>query len=79
MPIEEVNKTLGLDLIDPYYDTIADYILGQLGRIAKVGDTIDVDGIRLRVEAMDGKRMARVWFYPQADRAFQIESSPYEN
>jgi CBS domain containing-hemolysin-like protein len=78
MPIEEVNQTLGLDLIDPYYDTIAGYMLGRLCRIAKVGDTVDVDGIRLRVEAMDGKRVARVWFYPQAGRELKIETSPHD-
>jgi CBS domain containing-hemolysin-like protein len=75
MPIEEVNETFELQLVDPYYDTIAGYMLGRLGRIAKVGDTVDVDGIRLRVEALDGKRVARVWFYPLSGKAQQVESS----
>lgn len=75
MPIEEVNETFGLHLIDPNYDTIAGYILGHLGRIAKVGDTVDVDGVRFRVETLDGKRVARVWLYPLASKASQTESS----
>jgi len=58
--IEEVNEQLGLDLQDPNYDTIAGYALGKLGRIPKVNDVVDADGVRLRVEAMDGLRIARL-------------------
>lgn len=62
--IEEVNDHFEMDLSDPDYDTIAGYILGRLGRMAKVGDVIAVDGTRLRVEAMDGNRIARVSLIP---------------
>jgi CBS domain containing-hemolysin-like protein len=58
--IEEVNEHFDLKLDDPNYDTIAGYILGHLERLAKVGDSIQVDGVRLRVEAMDGFRIARI-------------------
>ena len=63
--IQEINERFELTLEDPYYDTLAGYMLGRLGRLAKVGDTVVVDGVRLRVEAMDGRRIARVWLYPQ--------------
>ncbi len=62
--IEEVNQHFELDLEDPDYDTIAGYVLGRLGRLAKVGDVVRIDGTRLRVEAMDGKRIARVSLIP---------------
>ena len=62
--IEEVNEHFGLELADPDYDTIAGYLLGRLGRLAKVGDTVRIDGTRLRVEAMDGKRIDRVSLIP---------------
>lgn len=58
--IETVNETLALDLKDEYYDTIAGFVLGRLGRMAKVGDVVEADGLRLRVEALDGLRIARV-------------------
>ncbi len=58
--IEEVNEHFNLDLYDPNYDTIAGYILGHLERLAQVGDSIQVDGVRLRVEAMDGFRIAHI-------------------
>jgi CBS domain containing-hemolysin-like protein len=62
--IEQVNEQFDLRLQDPYYDTVAGFIIGKLGRLARVGDTVHSDGVRLRVVAMDGKRIARVWIYP---------------
>ena len=58
--IEEVNEHLGLDLQDPNYDTIAGYVLGKLGRIPRLHDVVESDGVRLRVEAMDGLRISRL-------------------
>jgi putative hemolysin len=58
--IEDVNEQLGLDLHNPNYDTIAGYVLGRLGRIPRVGDVVEKDGIVLRVLAMDHLRIASV-------------------
>ena len=58
--IEEVNEALGINLDDPNYDTIAGYVLGRLGKIPKVGDQVEVDGIRLKVKSMDGMRIERL-------------------
>lgn len=62
--IDEVNEHFDLELSDPDYDTIAGFVLGGLGRMAKVGDSIVIDSTRLRVEAMDGRRIARVSLTP---------------
>jgi CBS domain containing-hemolysin-like protein len=58
--IEEVNEELGLNLADPNYDTIAGYVLGKLDRIARTGDIVEGDGIRLKVESMDGLRINQI-------------------
>jgi CBS domain containing-hemolysin-like protein len=58
--IAEVNDALGIQLDDPHYDTIAGYMLGKLGHIPDVGDTIEVDGVRIKVESMDGMRIERL-------------------
>jgi CBS domain containing-hemolysin-like protein len=58
--IEEVNEHFNLKLEDPHYDTIAGYILGKLERLAQVGDVVVTDGVRLRVEELDGFRIARI-------------------
>jgi CBS domain containing-hemolysin-like protein len=58
--IEVVNEQLGLNLQDPDYDTIAGYVLGKLGRIPHLQDIVEANGVRLRVEEMDGLRIARL-------------------
>jgi len=58
--IEDVNSFFNLSLRDENYDTIAGFVLGRLGRMAKVGDTVEADGAKLKVEALDGLRIARL-------------------
>ncbi len=60
--IEEINDHLTLSLDDPNYDTIAGYLIGKLGRIAKVGDVYDDQdhGISMKVESMDRLRIDRI-------------------
>ncbi|TPJ28690.1 hypothetical protein FJ437_34060, partial [Mesorhizobium sp. B2-6-6] len=49
------------------YETVGGYILARLGRLAEVGDVVDVDGGVLTVERMDGRRIERVRFDPAAE------------
>jgi len=58
--VEDVNEQLGLKLVEPYYDTIAGYVMGKLGRIPLENDVVEGDGVRFRVDEMDGLRIARV-------------------
>jgi len=60
--IEDLNDELGLNLEDLHYDTIAGYVLGKLGRIAKTGDVVrdEVNGVILRVDRMDRLRIEQV-------------------
>jgi putative hemolysin len=55
--IEDVNQELNLELEEENYDTIAGYVLGQLGRIPSVNDTFEKYGLRFEVVSMDGKRI----------------------
>ena len=58
--IDEVNEQLKLSLADDYYDTLGGYVMGRLGRIPRLNDSIEIDGLRIRVTEMDGMRVARV-------------------
>lgn len=62
--IDEINEHFSLNLEDPHYDTIAGFILGKLGRLAQVGDSVNAEGVRLGVAAMDGLRIERVSITP---------------
>ncbi len=61
LQIEEVNEALHLTLSDPNYTTIGGLVMGRLDRVPAVGDEVAIreQGIRLRVEKMDGLRVAR--------------------
>lgn len=63
--IEEVNEHFDLSLEDPNYDTIAGFVLGRLERLAQVGDVVKEQDVRLRVEAMDSFRIARISILPE--------------
>jgi CBS domain containing-hemolysin-like protein len=59
--VTDINAQFGLHIDEETYTTVGGYALGRLGRRARVGDTIDVEGRTLRVEAIDGLRVAKVW------------------
>lgn len=69
--IEDVNDHLGLELKEPYYDTIGGYLMGKLGRIPQLNDQVEADGVRLKVVEMDGLRIARVSLTPLATSSAQ--------
>jgi CBS domain containing-hemolysin-like protein len=58
--VTDVNAQFGLDIDEEAYNTIGGYVLGRLGRRARVGDRIEVDHRTMRVEVLDGMRVARV-------------------
>ncbi|WP_414672898.1 hemolysin family protein [Lacisediminihabitans sp.] len=52
---------------DGPYETVAGFIMSELGRLPVIGDTVAVDGGEFRVERLDGRRIDRVRFTPRAD------------
>jgi putative hemolysin len=69
----EVDGLLNLDdfaeltdvkLPDGPYETAAGYVMSQLGAVPRVGDTVEIDGHRLTVSELDGRRIARLRLSP---------------
>jgi CBS domain containing-hemolysin-like protein len=56
----EVNLQFGLHIDQDTFTTVGGFVLGQLGRRPRVGDTVAIEGRTMRVEALDGIRVARV-------------------
>ncbi|MDP9028366.1 MAG: hemolysin family protein [Actinomycetota bacterium] len=52
---------------DGPYETVAGFLMSELGRLAKVGDTVAIEAGTFRVERMDGRRIDRVRFTPHHD------------
>jgi len=60
VPIQAVNETLGSKFESKDFETIGGLVLGHLGRVPKVGDKVRLGKHVLRVEEVDGNRIARV-------------------
>jgi CBS domain containing-hemolysin-like protein len=64
-PDELSEQIPGLTVPDESaYETVGGYVMSQLGRIAAVGDIVDVGGGTLSVTRMDGRRIDRICFKP---------------
>jgi CBS domain containing-hemolysin-like protein len=57
---DEVYDLCGFDMPEGDYDTLAGFVLDELGRIPEVGDGFEHDGWHLRVAALDGLRVSGV-------------------
>ncbi|MGH7897758.1 MAG: hemolysin family protein, partial [Candidatus Binatia bacterium] len=72
--ISEVNGKLGLGLEEADARTVGGYVTEELGRIARVGDRVRVNGRELRVLEMKGRRVAKVLVAePSAEQAAAAE------
>jgi CBS domain containing-hemolysin-like protein len=60
MPIAEFAAELRVDLDPGDSVTVAGLVMEQLGRMPAPGDRVSVGGVELRVEKMDGPRIARL-------------------
>jgi putative hemolysin len=59
-PIDDFNEQFGRDLPQEDYHTVAGFVFGILGRAADVGDEIEEDGLRFRVDEVEGTRIQRL-------------------
>jgi CBS domain containing-hemolysin-like protein len=57
------------------YETVAGFLMSELGRIPSVGDTVEIEDGILKVERMEGRRVDRVRFSPTV----QIEAEVTKN
>jgi putative hemolysin len=64
----DVNAQFGLHIDEDVYTTTGGFVLGRLGRRARLGDRVEVEGRTFTVEALDGLRVARVHLSGAAGR-----------
>ena len=60
MRIDEINQELDIDLPEGDYDTLAGFILDQLGRFPKQGQTIRYGNIKMVITVMKGLKIEEV-------------------
>ena len=62
--LDDFTEATGLELPVGPYETVAGYVLADLGRLPEVGDTVEVEGRTLSVLELDGRRIARLLVSP---------------
>ena len=57
---DEVRDRTGIDVPEGRWETVAGYVIDTLARLPEEGDSVDVDGHRLTVTDLEGRRLARL-------------------
>ena len=58
--LDDFEDETGIELPEGPYETVAGYLMAELGRIPQEGDAVEYDGHRIVVLAVDGRRVSRV-------------------
>lgn len=58
--LDDFEDETGVELTEGPYETVAGFLMSQLGRIPEAGDAVDHDGYRITVVLVDGRRVSRV-------------------
>ncbi len=61
---QDFQEATGILLPESASDTVAGYVVETLGRLAHVGDVVEIDGARLQVTTMDRRRIAELLIIP---------------
>jgi CBS domain containing-hemolysin-like protein len=57
------------------YETVAGWLMSELGRLPIVGDTVDIEAGVFRIERLDGRRIDRVRYTPTPEIVTETEGS----
>lgn len=58
--VGHLNEELDLELPEEGWDSLGGLVFATLGRVPVQGDTVEVQGVQMRVQRVDGRRIARV-------------------
>ncbi|GIW72190.1 MAG: membrane protein [Planctomycetota bacterium] len=64
IPLAEVRRRFGIEAPDATVDTLGGYVMQRLGRLARVGDVVEVEGWRIEVVRMRRLRITRLRLVP---------------
>ncbi len=74
MPVDDLGELLTCELPAEEWDTVGGLLFGLLGHVPEPGEHVEVDGLRLTAERVQGRRIAKVL----VDRLSSAEGAPDE-
>jgi len=60
LPVDELNELMDAELPEGDWDTVGGLLFNVLGRVPVEGEAVDVDGLRLVAERVEGHRIGRI-------------------
>jgi putative hemolysin len=73
--LEDFADRTGLELPEGPYETVAGFVINELGRLPGSGESVDALGHRFTVTELDGRRIAKVRLTPISDQAPELDVS----
>ena len=64
LPVDELNELLDAELPEGDWDTVGGLLFNVLGRVPVEGESVEVDGVRLVAERVQGNRIGRIRISP---------------
>ncbi|WP_104081249.1 hemolysin family protein [Cryobacterium sp. Y11] len=64
---QDFEEATGVRLPVSASDTVAGFVIERLGRLARIGDVVQLDDISLRVMAMDRRRISELLIVPRGE------------
>jgi putative hemolysin len=71
--LEDFEDRTGLELPEGPYETVAGFVINELGRLPDLGESIVALGRRFTVTELDGRRIARVRLTPEGPTGDQAD------
>ncbi len=63
-PVDELNELIDAELPEGDWDTVGGLLFNVLGRVPVEGESVEVDGVRLVAERVEGHRIGRIRITP---------------
>jgi CBS domain containing-hemolysin-like protein len=67
LPVDEVNDLIDAELPTGAWDTVGGLVFDLLGHVPVAGESVTVDGLRLVVDRVNGRRIERVRIVPRVE------------
>jgi putative hemolysin len=65
--LDDFRDETGIELPEGPYETVAGFIVSELGHVPTTGEVVEFEGYRLKVTELDGRRASRVRVTPPVD------------
>jgi CBS domain containing-hemolysin-like protein len=73
--LDDIGERLGLDVPEQESNTLGGFVIARLGRIARIGDVVRLDGYDVKVIEMKGRRVSKLLLTPAVEREHEPQSA----